>query len=184
MSTSPLTAIKAGSSSTSTVTITPSGGSTGAVALWPAPYHLSHPAQRTLLLARLINRRPSRAPSLSAVTLTIKTSGASSAAVQSPIRKIFAIGGETLAAAVLLFFFPMRRRRWQSLVGILALLSLLTAVSGCGGASTPVSTGGGSSTGTTPGNYTITVTGTSGTTTATAAISFAVRSVSLHSHNR
>jgi len=61
-------------------------------------------------------------------------------------------------------------------MGVLMLIVLLTAVTGCGGTSKPISTGGGGgSAGTTPGNYAITVTGTSGTSTANAVVNFAVQ---------
>jgi hypothetical protein len=171
MSSSPLTTIQAGGSSTSTITITPSGGFTGAVSLACAVTASPSGAKNTPTCS--IDQSASIAGSTPATaTLTIKTTGASSAAAH-PLRSIFAAGAETLAAAVLLFFFPIRQRRWHSLIGMVGLVFLLAAASGCGGTSKPVSIGG--STGTTPGNYTITVTGTSGTATATAAVSFAVQ---------
>ena len=174
MSGSPLTTIKAGSTSTSTITITPSGGFTGAVSLACAvtssPSGAQNPPSCTIdQSASIAGTQPASA------TLTIKTTAATTAAAHSTFKHVFAIGGETLAAAVLLFFFPIRRRRWQSLIGMVMLVLLLNAVSGCGGTSTPVSTGGGGGAGTTAGNYTVTVTGTSGTSTATAAVSFTVQ---------
>jgi hypothetical protein len=173
MSSSPLTTIKAGGSSTSTITITPSGGFTGAVSLACAV--TASPSGAKNAPSCTIDPSASIAGSAPATaTLTIKTTGASSTAAHST-RSIFAAGSETLAAAVLLFFLPIRRRRWQSLVGMVALVFLLAAASGCGGTSKPVNTGGNGGTGTTPGNYTITVTGTSGTATANAAISFTVQ---------
>jgi len=105
--------------------------------------------------------------------LTIKTTGATAAAAKSTIKPMFVAEGETLAAAMLLFLLPIRRRRWQSLLGVLLLVFFVTALSGCGGTNVPVNTGG--STGTTPGNYTVTVTGTGGTVTATSTVSFTVQ---------
>jgi hypothetical protein len=56
------------------------------------------------------------------------------------------------------------------------LVFLLNEVTGCGGTSIPITTsGGGGTPGTTPGNYTITVTGASGTSTANATIDFSVQ---------
>jgi len=174
ISSSALTTILAGGSSTSTITITPSGGFTGAVSLACAVS--ASPAGAKNAPTCSIDQSASIAGSAPVTaTLTIKTTGASSTAATHSIRKIFAAGGETLAAAVLLFFLPIRRRRWHSLIGMVGLVFLLAAASGCGGTSQSISTGGGSSTATTPGNYTITVTGTSGTATATAAVSFAVQ---------
>jgi hypothetical protein len=172
MSTSPLTSIKAGTSSTSTITITPSGGFTGAVSL--ACSVTSSPSGAVSAPTCAVDQSASISGSQAATaTLTIKTT-APSATAQSQFPKLFAVGGETLAAAVLLFVFPIRRRRWQSLVGALLLVFLLNAVTGCGGASKPIATGNGTP-GTTPGNYTITVTGTSGTSTANATVNFSVQ---------
>jgi hypothetical protein len=174
ISSSALTTILAGGSSTSTITITPSGGFTGAVSLACAVS--ASPAGAKNAPTCSIDQSASIAGSAPVTaTLTIKTTGASSTAAAHSFRQIFAAGGETLAAAVLLLFFPIRRRRWHSLIGMVGLVFLLAAASGCGGTSQPISTGGGGSTATTPGNYTITVTGTSGTATATAAVSFAVQ---------
>lgn len=78
-------------------------------------------------------------------------------------------------ACVLLFGFPARRRRWRTMLGMIALLVTLSGgVLACG------SGGGGtvcnalSTSGTTVGAYTITVTGTSGATTTTNTVSLSV----------
>jgi len=175
MSSSPLATIKAGSSSTSTIMITPSGGFTGAISL--ACSVTSSPAGAQNVPTCTIDQSASVSGAQPAsATLTIKTTAPSTTAAHSQFWKISSLGGETLAAAVLLFIFPIRRRRWQSLMGVLMLIVLLTAVTGCGGTSKPISTGGGGgSAGTTPGNYAITVTGTSGTSTANAVVNFAVQ---------
>ena len=114
MSSSPLTAIKAGSSSTSRVTITPSGGSLGQYALACAVTDPIQRKERAYLHDRSIRLdrgypacQPRRSRSRRLGHLLQGS---------IPIRNIFAIGGETLAAAVLLFFFPIRQRKWQSLV--------------------------------------------------------------------
>jgi len=172
MSSSPLTTIKAGSSSISTITITPSGGFTGAVALACAvttsPVGAANAPTCTVdQSASIAGTQPVKA------MLTIKTTGATAAAAKSTIKPMFVAEGETLAAAMLLFLLPIRRRRWQSLLGVLLLVFFVTALSGCGGTNVPVNTGG--STGTTPGNYTVTVTGTGGTVTATSTVSFTVQ---------
>ena len=174
MSTSPLTAIKAGNSSTSTITITPSGGFTGAVSL--ACSVTSSPSGAQNAPTCTVDQSASVSGSQPATaTLTIKTTAPSTTA-HSQFPKLFAVGGETLAAAVLLFVFPVRRRKWQTLIGALVLVLLLNAISGCGGTSKPISKGGGDGTpGTTPGNYTITVTGTSGAATASVAVNFSVQ---------
>lgn len=76
-----------------------------------------------------------------------------------------AAGG--LALALLLFFgVPARSRKWRSMLGALLLFVAIGYLSGCnsGGSS---SSGGGGSTGTTAGNYTITVSGTGSDVQAT-----------------
>jgi hypothetical protein len=76
------------------------------------------------------------------------------------------IGGAALAC-VLLVGFPTGRRSWQRMLGIVLLLvSVATGLLGC----TKQLSGG-----TTPGTYTITVTGTSGATTATGTVTLTVQ---------
>ena len=71
------------------------------------------------------------------------------------------------------------------MIGALVLVFLLNAVTGCGGTNKPISSGGGGgggtgsggavSPGTTPGDYAITVTGTSGSLKTTATVNFTVQ---------
>ncbi|WP_263352726.1 chitobiase/beta-hexosaminidase C-terminal domain-containing protein [Acidicapsa acidisoli] len=94
-------------------------------------------------------------------TLTVTTTAASSAAntIKNPF--LPSAGGSALAA-VLFLLVPRRRRYLLAVMGFLVLV-LATGLVGCGGG------GGGSSggnSGTTAGTYTITVTGTSGTISA------------------
>ena len=89
-------------------------------------------------------------------TLTVNTTASTtSGALASPLNKFFFGGGAALA---LMFFFgvPARRRAWRALFSVLAVILLAGAV-GCGGGGG----GGGTHTvpGTTPGIYTVTVTG-------------------------
>jgi hypothetical protein len=93
-------------------------------------------------------------------TLTVTTTAATTAGNQ--MRKLFwPSAGGTAMALVLLFWAP-RRCNWLVMLGLLVLSVAIGAV-GCGGGS---SSSKGNS-GTTPGLYTITVTGTSGTASAT-----------------
>jgi hypothetical protein len=94
-------------------------------------------------------------------TLTIDTTAASStAALALPLRRnLFGLGGGgALLAAVLMFGVPSRRRRWASMLVLLAVATVGLAI-GCGGGggqtTTPPSTPG-----TTAGSYIFTVTGT------------------------
>jgi trimeric autotransporter adhesin len=103
-------------------------------------------------------------------TVTINTTAPSTAMLHNPLHKIFELGGGTFAA-LLFFCFPFRRRKWQSLFGLLIFDALAGTVSGCGG--THVSGNPGNS-GTTAGNYTVTVTATSGSASASTAVTVTV----------
>ena len=90
-----------------------------------------------------------------------------------PNHRWVAVGGAALAC-VLLFGVPARRlgwkgpRSWMNKIGLVLLLSgLVAGLASCG-----VSNGG--NPGTTAGAYQITITGTSGSTTATSSINLTV----------
>jgi len=70
---------------------------------------------------------------------------------------------------VMLFGIPARRRSWLAMLGILLLVAFGSVVLACGHSSTTVCNAL-SISGTTAGTYTVTVTGTSGATTATDAV--------------
>jgi hypothetical protein len=89
-------------------------------------------------------------------TLTVSTTAAMSAAVRPSWRPV----GGTALAVLLILAIPRRRRGWLAMFVLLAIFASI-GVAGCGGNSK--SSG---NSGTSPGTYTITVTGTSGNTTA------------------
>jgi preprotein translocase subunit Sec61beta len=170
MTSSPISAIKAGSSSTSTITITPSGGFTGTISFGCTV--AGGPAGATSMPTCSIDPSASISGTQPATaTLTIKTAATTSGMTNDPFKHMFALGSETLVA--LLVLLPIRRRKWQSLAGMVLLVFLLGAACGCGGGNTtPVKT---TNSGTTPGNYVATVTGTTGTTKASTTVPFAVQ---------
>lgn len=99
-------------------------------------------------------------------TLTVTTTAATSA--ENRMKGLFwpPAGGAALALVAFLTL-PMRRRNWSAILGLFVLLVSLWAI-GCGGSSNGGGGGGGGgNSGTTPGAYTITVTGTSGSVSAT-----------------
>ena len=168
MSGSPVSAIKAGSSSTSTITITPSGGFTGTIMFGCTV--AGGPSGATNIPTCSIDRSASISGSQPAsATLTIKTAATSSTVASNSFRHMVALGGASLAA--FLFLLPIRRRRWQSLIGMVLLVFLLSTACGCGGV-TPAQRG---TSGTTPGNYVATVTGTSSTINASTTVAFTVQ---------
>jgi len=98
-------------------------------------------------------------------TLTVNTTAASSTENQK--RSLFwpSASGATFAL-VLLFVRPRKQKDRVALIGLL-LLFVSTGLIACGGGSSGGGGGGGGNTGTTPGAYTITVTGRSGSVSAT-----------------
>ena len=164
---------------TSSISVTPNGGFTGSVTFTAAVTSSPSGAQYPPTLSfgstspvSITGVNPGTA------TLTISTTAATSAALVHPKRPgvpWYAAGGATLAC-FLLFGIPVRRRRWQTMLGMLVLLVSLTGgILACGGHSSNSSGGGTGNPGTTAGNYTITVTGTSGSTTATGIVALTVQ---------
>ena len=165
---------------TSTITVTPAGGFTGSVALTAAitssPAGAQYPP--TLSFGSTTPVSITGANSGTA-TLTISTTAATSASLANPVHRAFpwyTEGGAALAC-ILLLGIPARRRRWRTIFGLLALIVTLTGgVLACGGGGNgSVGSGGNSNPGTTAGAYTITVTGTSGTTTAAGTVTLNVQ---------
>jgi hypothetical protein len=98
-------------------------------------------------------------------TLTVTTTAAvgCSQAQQTHREVPWYTGGGAVLACVLLLGIPGRRRRWRTALAMLALVAvLMMGWLACGGGSN--SNCNGATGGTTPGSYTITVTGTSGAT--------------------
>jgi hypothetical protein len=109
-------------------------------------------------------------------TLTVSTTAASTGAVDYPARLRFRwsfAGGATLAC-LLLFGIPARNRRLRMTLGLLIFFIILTGgIAGCGGRSSSNIESGGNP-GTTAGNYTATVTATSGSTTSQTTVTVIV----------
>jgi hypothetical protein len=101
-------------------------------------------------------------------TLTIKTTAASRDRHDAPLSPLF--GGGAVMAGVFLFGIPAVCRRWNVVLALI-MVAFLMAAMGCGGSK---SSGGGGGGGTPAGNYTVTVTATSGSTTHTTNISVTV----------
>ncbi|MGA2653869.1 MAG: chitobiase/beta-hexosaminidase C-terminal domain-containing protein [Terracidiphilus sp.] len=165
---------------TSTITVTPFGGWTGNVAL--TAVITSSPAgalDSPTVSFGSTSPVSITGTSTETATLTIFTTAATGAAFFNPNHNgvpWYATSGMALAC-VLLFGIPACRRRWQAIVGMVALLVILAGgVLACGGGGSRGGSGGGSGNpGTTVGSYTISVTGTSGTTTATGTIALTVQ---------
>jgi trimeric autotransporter adhesin len=147
-----------GGSGTSTITVMPTGGFTGSVALSCAVTPATN--------ATCSVSAPAVITSATAVTamLTVTTM-ANSAAIALPKIHLLPIGGGVAMASLLFFLVPVRRRRWTTLLGAVVLMVVVGFSAGCNGArptapSVPI---------------TVTVAGTStGVTTQMTAVSVMV----------
>lgn len=151
--------VSRGSSGTSTISVTAVNGFSSSVALSCSISGSPTGAGCTLSPSSVTPGTPS--------TLTITTvRGSAQSGAFSQWRPV-AFSGITVAG-LLLMMVP-RRRRFAPLFGVLLLLGVAGAVSGCGGGTSSSSTPG-----TPTGTYTVTVTGTSGSITQTTSVSLAV----------
>ncbi|MGA3371202.1 MAG: chitobiase/beta-hexosaminidase C-terminal domain-containing protein [Terracidiphilus sp.] len=167
------------SGNTSAITLTPVGGFTGSVALTSAiTTGPSGGVQPTLSFG---STTPANITGSAAgtATLTITTTASSTTQCTSENRTQQGIpwysGGGAVLACVLLFGIPERRRGWLKMLGLsLLLVALAGGATACGG-------GGGTAcapivkVGTMPGNYTITITGTSNSITSTGTVNLTVQ---------
>lgn len=157
---------------TSTITVTPSGGFTGSVALTAAITSMPTGAQDLPMLSFGSTSPVVITGTAGTATLTISTTAATSGALAYPARpgvRWYTACGTTLAF-VLIFGIPVRGRSKRTRLGLLVFLAILAGgLLACGGG------GGASNPGTTPGTYTVTVTGTSGSTTATGTVTLTVQ---------
>ncbi len=156
---------------TSAITVTPgSGGFLGTVSLTCSinPTASSDPATCSLSPTS-VNLSGTTAQTS---TLTIGTRAPTAELVYPKLgnRKGW-LGASSSAVVALLVFFgiPARRRSWRAMLSILVAMIALGALASCGGG------GGGGNPGTTPGTYTVTVTGTSGATMASGTVTLAIQ---------
>ena len=171
-----------GTSGTSTITITPSGGFTGSVALTCA---VTASPTGAVDAPTCSVTAPTAISGTAAVTatLTINTTAASTGTLRNPLQRIFTFGGSGALAALLFFGLPASRRRWKTLLSLLVFSVIAGVAFGCGSSNTPSSstTNPGTTnpaptnTGTTAGSYTVMVTGSSGSTTATTTVIVTVK---------
>jgi len=170
------------SDNTSTITVAGNGGYTGNVALTAAI--TSGPAgaedSPTLSFGSTSPVSISNTSAAGPATLTVSTTAATSAALARPRGSggsLFPVEGMAFACIVLLV--PARPRRWQKLLMVAFLLFVASGVLACGGGGGGTTGGGGgnSNSGTTPGAWVVTITGTdtaTGTIMSSATINVTV----------
>jgi hypothetical protein len=167
--------ISPGDTTTSTITLTPGAIFTGSVLLTAAITSSPAGAQDPPTFS-FGSTSPVSITDTSGATalLTITTTAATSAALAHPALPAarWYIAGATGLAFVMLVGVPMQRRGRYPRLGILVFLVIfIEGLIACGGGG---SSGGGNP-GTTPGAYVVTVTGTSGSVTATGAVALTVQ---------
>jgi len=147
----------------STITVTPSGGFTGAVAMNCAI--TASPAGAVDLPTCSLATASVTIGGATAQTnvLTVSTTPAATAH-SNPANPFWPSAGGAVLALALFFGIPARRRNWRSMLGMLVLFVSIGAI-GCGGGG---GSGGGTppNPGTTAGTYSVTVTGTPASGTA------------------
>ena len=170
---------------TSTITITPSGGFTGSVALTAAlttsPNGALAPPTFSLNSTSPVSISSNAA---GVATLTVVTIASSSSTCTSsdqiPARVPWRAGSGAALAGLLLFVIPKRSRTWRSVLSLVLLfVALVGGVVGCsgggGGGGSVVPCPGALTPGTTAGTYIITVTATSGAITKTGTVTVTVQ---------
>lgn len=159
-------------SNTSTISIAPAGGFTGSVTL-SATVSSSPAGAVDVPMVGFSSGNPVtiNATGPANATLTITTTAATSSAnvLQGIPRSAQRAAGILIVGAIVCFGMPLRRRR-ATLRFFLMFLVFTWGVVACGGGmpQTP------SNPGTTPGQYVVTITGTSGSLTATGTVSLTV----------
>jgi VCBS repeat protein/FG-GAP repeat protein len=159
---------------TSTITISPSGGFSGSVAL---SCTVTGPTTAVDLPTCSVAAPPAITGTTAvSATLTVNTAAASSSsnasgqaatAFRNQHNRILAVGCSVLAA-FLFFGLPLHRRRTRTLLSLFVLCAFAAIVMGCGGAQKAANPG------TTVGSYMVTVTGSSGALTASTTVTVTV----------
>lgn len=163
---------------TSTITVTPLLGFTGTVTLAAQITASPSGAQNLPIISFGSTSSVHIAGSDAEVaTMTISTVSKASTVTQNaqPTARWYATGSAAMAC-LLLFWFPSRRRNLCSLLGVVALLAVvMSGAAGCAANLNGALAGLETNTGTTVGSYTITVTGTSGSSVVAAPITLIVQ---------
>ncbi|HEY1766808.1 MAG TPA: protease pro-enzyme activation domain-containing protein [Terracidiphilus sp.] len=128
------------SGNTSTITVTPSGGFTGAVTLTAVVTSSPAGAQdRPTLSFGSTGTVNLTGTTAGTATLTISTTAASSGAVERPLHttlRRYGASGAALAC-ILLLWVPTRRRSWRNMLALALLAVGLAGVQACSNTTTP-----------------------------------------------
>jgi subtilase family serine protease len=161
-----ITIANPGGNGSSTIMVTPVNSFTGSVALTCALV----PASSTAKISCTIPSPVTVSANSPTALLTVLTTGPTASLRLGHGIGWWAVSGG-LFACVFIAGFSSRRRRAMLISGLLLMASLALAAGCGGGSSTPVP----KTSGTPPGNYTITITGTSGSSTTTKNVPVTVQ---------
>jgi subtilase family serine protease len=168
-------AVSPGSTTPSTINVTPTNGYAGTIAFTCSV--TAAPTGDNTLANPTCSALSINAGTATTGTLTVNTTAPSNSAVRALIASNstnhgwLTTGGAALACFVL-FGIPARKRKWRAMLSVLILfagLGVFGAISGCGGGGNTVTQ---PVPGTTAGAYTITVTGTDATNNITTTATF------------
>jgi hypothetical protein len=160
------------SANTSTITVTPANGFTGAVTLTASVTASPANAQHTPTLAFTTNPVTISSATAATTTLTITSTASTSSCVaanEAPPGLPWYTRGGAVLACLLLFGIAPKRRKIRAMLGMVLLFAALAGgMMACGGSGSKACTNV-VTPGTTAGSYTITLNGASGSTTAPSA---------------
>jgi hypothetical protein len=174
LTSTPVSITAAGASANSTITVFSNGGFNGNVALTCAVINPGGSASQPTcqMVAPTV-----RLGTVATATLVINTTAASASKSRSPVKQLSVLYS-SIAITALVFFRPRIRGKWQTLLPLLVFAIVCGVAVGCGSVDNPIFEPAGSGTtnsGTTAGGYIVAVTGTSGSITATTAVSVTVK---------
>ncbi|MGA2887977.1 MAG: VCBS repeat-containing protein [Terracidiphilus sp.] len=163
----------------STITVTPSGGFTGSVALTAvltsSPNDPVNPPTFSFGVTSPVSITSASAGTASLTITTLATAGCGQARHSAPEFPWYRAGGAALAC-VFFFCIPAQRRRWGAMLGMFLFVAILsTGVVACGGISGISGTCTAIRPPTTSGTYTVTVTGISGAITEQGTVTLIVQ---------
>jgi subtilase family serine protease len=168
-----------GTTGASTITVAPTSGFVGAVTL-AAAITAQPPGAQDLPTVSFGSTSPVTLTGFNpaTATLTVGTTPATSAGLDYPPRpstRWYSTGGAVFAC-LLFFLAPAQRRRGLRVLSALFFFAIVaSSIASCGGGSSQSGDGSSANTGTTPGQYAITITGTSGGISASKTITLTVQ---------
>jgi pseudomonalisin len=168
------------SGNTSTVTVSPVNGFTGAVSLiafiTSAPLGTTNLPNLSFGSTTPVNLSGTNSANATLTISSTATQAGSCIASNSPPQGMKWYSGGAVFACLLLAGFGSKRRRFRALIVVFAFIAILAGgITACGGSPKVACTNAAAASGTPTGSYIITITGTSGSTSAQANIALTIQ---------